>query len=272
MLPAPRQGAGPGGRRSAHHVDPLGVDHEPAFDRPDLARDHDLCHRSEAARAVDSGEELPLGGDFADRARVGPAPEGAAPSLARGSAEPAPLALAPVGARAAAEAVIRIANTHMAGAIRMVSISMGADPRDFALFAFGGAGPVHACHVAELLESTTVIYPPLASVLSAFGTLVTPVRFDLARGTAGGIDWEQAAKTYSEMASEAGIALKAAGCAPEDINYVYGADMRYAGQQNEVTIEFDGDPTGFYDELHPATRNCDKMLAVIGRQLGERPR
>jgi N-methylhydantoinase A len=73
------------------------------------------------------------------------------------------------------------------------------------------------------------------------------VRFDLARGTAGGIDWKQARKTYSEMASEAGIALAAAGCTPEEIEYVYGADMRYAGQQNEVTIKFNDDPTGKQD-------------------------
>ena len=89
--------------------------------------------------------------------------------------------------------------------------------------------------------------PPLASVLSAFGTLVTPVRFDLARGTAGGIDWKAAEATYADMASEAGIALEAAGCAPDEITYIYGADMRYAGQQNEVTIDFDGDPTGKQD-------------------------
>ena len=132
----------------------------------------------------------------------------------------------------------------MAAAARAHATDRGIDYRGMPVLAFGGAGPVHACHVAELLESTTVIYPPLASVLSAFGTLVTPVRFDLARGTSGGIDWEQAVKAYSEMASEAGIALEAAGCVPGDIEYIYGADMRYVGQQNEVTIDFDGNPTG----------------------------
>ena len=88
-----------------------------------------------------------------------------------------------------------------------------------------------------------MIYPPLASVLSAFGTLVTPVRFDLARGTAGGVDWDAARDTYASMAAEAGEALEAAGCPADAVRYVYGADMRYAGQQNEVTIDFAADPT-----------------------------
>jgi N-methylhydantoinase A len=146
-----------------------------------------------------------------------------------------------------ARGIFQVVNESMAAAARAHATDRGIDYRGMPVLAFGGAGPVHACHVAELLESTTVIYPPLASVLSAFGTLVTPVRFDLARGTAGGIDWEQAGKTYAEMASEAGIALEAAGCAPDEIDYIYGADMRYTGQQNEVTIDFDGDPTGQQD-------------------------
>jgi len=64
------------------------------------------------------------------------------------------------------------------------------------LLAFGGAGPVHACYVAEQLESSQVIYPPMASVLSALGTLVTPVRLDLARGALcrlSAIDWKEVA-------------------------------------------------------------------------------
>jgi N-methylhydantoinase A len=141
-----------------------------------------------------------------------------------------------------ARGIFQVVNESMAAAARAHATDRGIDYRGMPVLAFGGAGPVHACHVAELLESTTVIYPPLASVLSAFGTLVTPIRFDLARGTAGGIDWDAAAATYTEMATEASEALAAAGCAAGDIAYVYGADMRYTGQQNEVTIDFDGDP------------------------------
>src|SRR3546814_13702890 len=69
----------------------------------------------------------------------------------------------------------------MAAAARMHAVGRGLDLRGVPLIAFGGAGPVHACGVAELLEATRVIFPVNASVLSAFGTLVSPVRIDLAR-------------------------------------------------------------------------------------------
>ena len=142
-----------------------------------------------------------------------------------------------------ARGIFQVVNESMAAAARAHATDRGIDYRGMPVLAFGGAGPVHACHVAELLESTTVIYPPLASVLSAFGTLVTPVRFDLARGTAGGINWETAGKTYADMIAEAGTALEAAGAPANVIRFVYGADMRYAGQQNEVTVEFAADPS-----------------------------
>lgn len=142
-----------------------------------------------------------------------------------------------------ARGIFQVVNESMAAASRAHATDRGIDYRGMPVLAFGGAGPVHACHVAELLESDTVIYPPLASVLSAFGTLVTPVRFDLARGTAGGVDWDAAATTYASMANEAQDALQAAGCPAAEIRFVYGADMRYVGQQNEVTVDFSDNPT-----------------------------
>jgi len=146
-----------------------------------------------------------------------------------------------------ARGIFQVVNESMAAAARAHATDRGIDYRGMPVLAFGGAGPVHACHVAELLESNSVIYPPLASVLSAFGTLVTPVRFDLARGSAGGIDWDTAEKTYADMVSEAGDALEAAGAPANVIQFVYGADIRYAGQQNEVTVDFDGNPCGTQD-------------------------
>ncbi len=73
----------------------------------------------------------------------------------------------------------------MAGAARAHATDRGVDHRGLPLLAFGGAGPVHACAVGELLQSAAVIFPPQASVLSAFGTLVTPVRLDLVRSALG---------------------------------------------------------------------------------------
>src|SRR6185295_7158164 len=74
-----------------------------------------------------------------------------------------------------------LVNQNMAAASRMHAVEMGVDLRGVTMIAFGGAGPVHACGVAELLESPAIIFPVNASVLSAFGTLVTPVRIDLGR-------------------------------------------------------------------------------------------
>ena len=71
--------------------------------------------------------------------------------------------------REAASGIYRVVGESMTAAARAHAVDRGIDYRGLPLFAFGGAGPVHACYVAELLESPMVIYPPLASVLSAFG-------------------------------------------------------------------------------------------------------
>ena len=91
---------------------------------------------------------------------------------------PTPLGLS---AHDTAAGIHELVNQNMAAASRMHAVEQGADLRGVTVLAFGGAGPVHACGVAELLESPRVVFPVNASVLSAFGTLVTPVRIDLAR-------------------------------------------------------------------------------------------
>ena len=78
----------------------------------------------------------------------------------------------------AAAAVIRLANTHMAGAIRMVSLSRGYDPRDFVLFAFGGAGPLHAVAIARELGMPEVLVPARPGLTNALGCLVADLRQD----------------------------------------------------------------------------------------------
>ena len=78
----------------------------------------------------------------------------------------------------AAAAVLRVANTRMAGAVRMVSISLGADPRDFALFAFGGAGPLHASALARELGIPRVLIPARPGITNALGCVVADLRHD----------------------------------------------------------------------------------------------
>src|SRR3984957_14229232 len=150
----------------------------------------------------------------------------------------------------AAAGIYRVVGESMTAAARAHAVDRGIDYRGLPLFAFGGAGPVHACYVAELLDSPVVIYPPLASVLSAFGTLVTPPRLDLGRGALSrlwALDWQQVDATLSELVREARSGLASAGCKPDDLAFRFGADMRYFGQQNEVTTWFETDPRENHD-------------------------
>lgn len=150
----------------------------------------------------------------------------------------------------AARGIYRIVAEAMAGATRAHATDRGIDYRGLSLLAFGGAGPVHACEVGALLQSKSVIFPPQASVLSAFGTLVTPVRLDLVRSAPGlldSTDWVRTDRLFDEMSKEGGSALMAAGCAPGDITLIYGADMRYLGQQNEVSVTLAIDPRITHD-------------------------
>ncbi len=84
-----------------------------------------------------------------------------------------------------------VVNQNMSAAARMHAVEQGVDLRGVPVIAFGGAGPVHACGVAELLESPRVVFPVNASVLSAFGTLVSPVRIDLARSMVRDLDGDR---------------------------------------------------------------------------------
>ena len=144
-----------------------------------------------------------------------------------------------------ASGIYRIVAETMASAARTHATDRGIDYRGLPLLAFGGAGPVHACAVGALLQSESVIFPPEASVLSAFGTLVTPVRIDLVRSALGrpdNLDWALVDAVVTEMADEAEAALAEAGCHRARMQFRFGADLRYFGQQNEVTITFPEDP------------------------------
>ena len=159
----------------------------------------------------------------------------------------AELGLSPVEA---ARGVFRVVTEAMASAARAHATDRGVDYRGMPLFAFGGAGPLHACAVASLLQSASVIVPPQSSVLSAFGTLVTPVRLDLVRSDLGrlnDLDWTRVNHILGELTAEASAALGEAGCAEQDVSFMFGADMRYVGQQHEVTVMFAADPRESHD-------------------------
>jgi N-methylhydantoinase A len=138
-----------------------------------------------------------------------------------------------------AAGIHELVNQNMAAASRMHAVEMGEDLRGVTMLAFGGAGPIHACGVAELLESPRIVFPVNASVLSAFGTLVTPVRIDLARSMVRPlsqvIDSERET-LLDELREEGRRVLAAAGVPKSHIKFRYGIDARYTGQGNEITI------------------------------------
>jgi N-methylhydantoinase A len=143
-----------------------------------------------------------------------------------------------VDAVTAARGVFEVVCEQMAGAARAHATDRGIDWRGLPMLAFGGAGPVHACRVAELLDCRQVVFPPMASVLSAFGTLVSPVRLDLVRSALAPLatlDWDAAWQLVEEMAAEGRAALAEAGVKEGDATLELAVDCRYRGQQNEVT-------------------------------------
>ncbi len=137
----------------------------------------------------------------------------------------------------AAWGIHQVVNEQMAGAARIHAIERGEDARTFPLFAFGGAGPVHAYGVASILRSPEVIVPFGAGVASTIGFLVAPISFDFVRtfvGKLDSLDWTEVDRRFAEMTSEGASMLTGAGTAPNDISYQRFAELRYVGQGHQV--------------------------------------
>lgn len=131
--------------------------------------------------------------------------------------------------------VVQVANTEMVQALRVISVEKGLDPREFALVAFGGAGPLHACSLAEELGMTTVLVPRASGVLSALGLAVSDVRRDYVTPLLASLDGVKQSRL--EDAFEA-LEQTAADHLDEP-EYTRRADLRYAGQSFELTVEAD---------------------------------
>lgn len=177
-----------------------------------------------------------------------------------------------VSLEAAAFGIFGIAGESMAAAARAHATDRGVNYRGLPLIAFGGAGPVHACYVAERLDSTQVYYPPMASVLSAFGTLVTPVRLDLVRSSLCrlcALNLKEVEPIIEGLLAEGNQALQDAGIAEDAVSFDFSADMRYFGQQNEVTVPLAGDPRQTADKFDLAARFGDRYEAIYGLRLSD---
>ena len=137
----------------------------------------------------------------------------------------------------AAMGINQVVTENMATATRVHIAERGKDPRRYSLMAFGGAGPIHAFRIAEILKIRTIICPPAAGTASALGLLVTPIALDFARSYVSRLDslnWDHVNTIYEEMEAEALPSLMESGASRDEIIFERTADMRYVGQFYEI--------------------------------------
>ena len=143
--------------------------------------------------------------------------------------------------------MLRIANTRMAGAIRMVSLSLGADPRDFTLFAFGGAGPLHAAALARELGIPRLLVPARPGITNALGCVVADLRFDFVRTLnrpLAGLDMEVVHGILAAQEAEGRALVAAEKVAVGAVGASFSVDMQFVGQTHLLRVPLrDGTPS-----------------------------
>ena len=148
----------------------------------------------------------------------------------------------------------RMVNENMANATRVHAAERGIDIRGYTMLATGGAGPVHACGVAELLGMKMVIVPPAAGVGSAFGLMLAPISFDFSRTYVTrleAVDFDRLNSLFKEMESDGVSMAQRSGVAVHDLVLTRTADMRYVGQGHEIRVAVPE------EKLHP-----ERLLAI----------
>lgn len=192
----------------------------------------------------------------------------AARAAIRRVAEPLGLTL-----EAAAHGILRIANAAMGRAIRSISTERGHDARRFALFAYGGAGPLHAAELAADCGIRTVLVPPEPGTLCARGILLSNIGMDFVRSAMERIDadsWPTLGALFAELREEASGWLAREGIAPADRAFHRSIEARYEGQNFEIPVPADDldslGPEGFAERfraVHRRTHGYD----VAGRAV-----
>ncbi len=142
----------------------------------------------------------------------------------------------------AARGILAIADNHMVGAVRVVSVERGHDPRHFTLVPFGGAGPLHGTALAELLGISSVMIPPAPGILCADGLLAADLKAEFSRTLprAGTIDVAEAEAIFATLGGQAQAWLDEEGVADDLRRMVKVALMRYFGQGGEIAVEWQG--------------------------------
>ena len=139
----------------------------------------------------------------------------------------------------AATGIIRIVNSQMAKILRIVSVERGYDPRKFTLTSFGGAGPMHACALAEELHISKIVVPPNPGLFSAYGLLTANFACDFVQAimeTAEKIEYSEVEKTFCMLHRRGVKTLASQGVKPKNMRFSRQLDMRYLGQGYELTV------------------------------------
>ena len=168
-------------------------------------------------------------------------------------------------AEEAAEGILAIVNENMAGALRLVSVQRGHDPREFALVAYGGAGPLHANAVAEIMGSFPVLVPPAPGLLCAIGDLVADFRDEFAQTyirVLGDADADEVGSILEALGERAARVARRRGHPDDDARSItYTADMRYHRQGYEIPVAIDP------DEARGGLDGLEERFNVLHEQL-----
>jgi N-methylhydantoinase A len=156
-------------------------------------------------------------------------------------------------ATAAADAVIRIANARMSDAVRMVSVSLGEDPRDFALFAFGGAGPLHASAIARELGIPRVLTPSRPGITNALGCVVADLRHDFVNTVnkpLASVDIAAVHALFARQSEEGRRLIGKEAVEIREIREIWSVDMQFIGQTHLLRVPLDGPAPSIEDLQH----------------------
>jgi N-methylhydantoinase A len=167
-----------------------------------------------------------------------------------------------VSVEEAAFGIHDLVNEGMTNAARVHAVERGKDPSSMPLFAFGGAGPVHACGVARALGASRLVGPPAAGVLSAIGFLTAPLAFDFVRSVRARVEdleWAAVDARFAEMEEEGSALLVGSGVAAGEVSHRRFADLRHEGQGYEIRVpvttsagDFPGSMLAAFDEVYRA--------------------
>jgi N-methylhydantoinase A len=177
-----------------------------------------------------------------------------------------------------AAGVLAVAEANIERAARRISVARGRDPRHYTLVAFGGAGGLHACAIAERLGMTRVLIPRHPGVLCALGLLLADIQLEqarpvLARATRGVIARLRA--TQAELLAWGRAELLSEGIPEARQEMLISLDMRYVGQAHELNLPFEGDVVARFHQLHRATYGhaiegrSVEIVAMRARAVGQ---